>query len=76
MSKQKVYVVRHYGYDYHEFESFLGLATAKEVAEKIARNNEHVYGEPIITYDFAEHMQLAKSQGFHVYIKLEELQDV
>ena len=45
MSNKPVYVVRHYSYDYHEFERLIGLAATKEVAERMARNNEHVYDD-------------------------------
>ena len=72
MSNKPVYVVRHYSYDYHEFERLIGLAATKEVAEHMARNNEHVYvDEPVITYSWVEHERLAgiSQETPHVYIE-------
>ncbi len=76
MSNQRVYVVRHFSYDYHEFESLIGLAATKEVAERMARNNKHVYvDEPVIIYSFVEHRRLAEisQERPHVYIEIMEV---
>ncbi len=74
MSNRSVYVVRHYSYDYHEFESLIGLAATKEVAERMARNNEHVYtDEPAVTYSWLEHVYLNKNGTPHAYIELREI---
>ena len=75
MADKEVYVVRHYGYDHYEFESLIGLASTKEVAERMARINEHVYREPTITYSFSEHAKLARDGLFHVYIELRRIED-
>ena len=76
MSNESVYVVRHFSYDYHEFESLIGLAATKEVAERMARNNEHVYNdEPVIIYSGDEHRRLAciSQETSHVYIEIMEI---
>ena len=75
MSKQEVYVVRHYSYDYHTFESLIGLAATKKAAETLARDNEHVWDEPTITYSLSEHQSLGgiSQERPHVYIELMEV---
>ena len=75
MSKQEVYVVRHYSYDYLEYESLVGLAATKKAAETLARDNEHVWDEPIITYSLSEHQFLGgiSQERPHVYIELMEV---
>ena len=70
MSSKAVYVVRHYSYDYHEFEGLIGLAETKEVADRMARNNEHVWvDEPTITDSFVDHVNFGKKGVPHVYIE-------
>ena len=76
MSSKAVYVVRHYCYDYYEFESLIGLASTKEVAERMARINEHVWvDDPTITYSSVEHVALSKKGVPHLYIELREVED-
>lgn len=71
MLNKPVYVVRHYSYDYHEFENLIGLAATTEIAERMAQNNEHVYDDDItVTDSFVEHVNLGKRGVPHVYIKL------
>ena len=74
---EKVYVVLYYsyGYDYHTFQSLIGLASTKEAAEILARDNEHVRDEPIITYSLSEHEFLGgiSQERPHVYIELMEV---
>ncbi len=71
MSNQRVYVVRHFSYDYHEFESLIGLAATKEVAERMARDNKHVYDdEPVIKHSWVEHLGMFKRSEPHVYIEM------
>ena len=70
MSSKAVYVVRHYSYDYHEFERLIGLASTKFSADRMARNNEHVYDEPTITYSHVEHVDLRRKDVPHIYIEL------
>ena len=73
MSKQEVYVVRHYSYDYLEYECLVGLAATKKAAETLARDNEHVWDEPIITYSLSEHIRYGFPETSHVYIELMEV---
>lgn len=73
MSEQKVYVVRHYSYDYREFESLIGMSDTMEGAAIVARDNEHVWDETIITYSICEHRSYARHETSHVYIELMEV---
>jgi hypothetical protein len=75
MSKQKVYVVRHYSYDYHEFESLIGESNTKEGAAIVARDNEYVWDKTGITYSLCEHRIYARHETSHVYIELMEVEN-
>ena len=71
MSSKAVYVVRHYSYNYYEFESLIGLAATKFGADRMARVNEHVgFGGHTITYSHVEHVWLGKEETPHFYIEL------
>lgn len=66
MSSRAVFVVRHFSYDYHQFERLIGLTTTFSVGERIARE---AWGHDIIVTDnFVEHVKLAKKEVSHIYI--------
>jgi hypothetical protein len=70
MSKQPVYVLIHYYYDYHEFQDVIHASTDTLELLREANNTTHHFNKDVrLVVSESIHESLSESETEHFYIK-------
>jgi hypothetical protein len=70
VSKQTVYVLIHYYYDYHEFQDVIHASTDRLDLLREANNTvHHVLNRVLLVEGESTHKSLSESETEHFYIK-------